>query len=270
MKRKIIMILSVIIFSLSVLGVYTQRKEANNTLQNYESLREQVSEAAEKEEINSSDSTSDALNNIDDSFMTEEPIQEVTEPVILDKYAELLAQNSDLVGWLSNDDSISYPIMQNLSDSNYYLHRDFNKSESSAGSLYIPNDISMNSSMTIIYGHHMKDDSMFGSLKKYLDADYLADHPTFTVSDLYEDREYQVIGVFLSQIYDDSYEGFEYYNYRGDLTEDKFNEYIEGITPLMQIGDLSDVSYGDSFVELVTCAYHVKDGRLVVLCKMIS
>lgn len=270
MKRKIIMILSVIIFSLSVLGVCIQKQQAVDSSQKYESLREQVSEAAEKEEIDSSDSTSDALNNTDDSFMTEEPIQEVTEPVILDKYAELLAQNSDLVGWLSNDDSISYPIMQNLSDSNYYLHRDFNKSESSAGSLYIPNDISINSSMTIIYGHHMKDGSMFGSLKKYLDADYLVDHPTITVSDLYEDREYQVIGVFLSQIYDDSYEGFEYYNYRGDLTEDKFNEYIEGITPLMQVGDLSDVSYGDSLIELVTCAYHVENGRLVVLCKMIS
>lgn len=108
MKRKIIMVLSVIIFIFSIYGVCTQRQETNNTLQNYESLREQVSEAAEKEEIDLSDSTSDALNNIDDSFTTEEPIQEVTEPVILDKYAELLAQSSDLVGWLSNDDSISY------------------------------------------------------------------------------------------------------------------------------------------------------------------
>ena len=270
MKRKIIMILSVIIFSLSVLGVCIQKQQAVDSSQKYESLREQVSEAAEKEEIDSSDSTSDALNNIDSDFTFEESIQVVTEPVILDKYAELLSQNSDLVGWISNDDSISYPIMQNLSDSNYYLHRDFYKSESSAGSLYIPNDISINSSMTIIYGHHMKDGSMFGSLKNYLDENYLTSHPTFTVSDLYEDREYQVIGVFLSQIYDDSYNGFEYYNYRGDLTKEEYDEYIEGITPLMQVGNLSDVSYGDSLIELVTCAYHVENGRLIVLCKMIS
>lgn len=65
---------------------------------------------------------------------------------------------------------------------------------------------------------------MFGGLEMYLNEAYLKNNQTFTVSDLYEEWEYKVVGAFLSQIYDDSYEGFKYYDYRGDLTKERFNE----------------------------------------------
>lgn len=113
----------------------------------------------------------------------------------------------------------------------------------------------------------MKDGSMFGSLKRYLEPDYFQEHRIISLSTLYEEKELEVIGVFLSQVYDDDYAGFEYYNYRGNVTEQEFNEYLSGIEPLMQIGNLSDISYGDKLIELSTCNYHVKNGRLVVLCR---
>lgn len=259
--------MSAAMFILSIYGGCTQKQEASDSSQKYESLREQVSEAVEKEEINSTEATSDALNDTEVEISQEEPIQEADEPVILNKYAELYKQNNDLVGWISNGDSIDYPIMRNLSDSNFYLHKAFDKTESKAGSLYIPNDISIDDSMVLIYGHHMRDSSMFGSLKNYLDEEYLQDHPTIYFSNLYEEIELQVLGVFISKVYPDDYTGFEYYNYRGNITEEQFNEYIAGITPLMQIGDLNGVSHGDRLIELSTCWYSEDNARLVLICK---
>lgn len=87
------------------------------------------------------------------------------KPVMLPQYAGLYEENKDLVGWLSIDGmKIDYPVMQN-EDDKYYLHRDFYGNDSKYGCLYVREQADLDAGTNfIIYGHNMKDGSMFGDL----------------------------------------------------------------------------------------------------------
>ena len=195
---------------------------------------------------------------------------EETPQVVLDEYKDLYSQNSDMAGWISVGEQINYPIMKCAEDENFYLHNDFNKLESSYGALYLSEESKIGQKgINVIYGHSMKDGSMFGSLKKYLDADYLEENKVIQIDSIYENMRYEVVAVFKSQIYMSNEEVFRYYSYKGDVSEGLFQDYINGVSNIAEYNNLESVKYGDSLIELVTCNYHVENGRLVVLCKKI-
>lgn len=91
--------------------------------------------------------------------------------------------NEDVVGWIDLPAvELSYPIMQGT-DNNYYLHRNINKEESFAGSIFMDsaNSSSFQNFNTVIYGHNMRDGSMFAHLKDYQDQEIYASCPYFWV-----------------------------------------------------------------------------------------
>lgn len=98
--------------------------------------------------------------------------------------AGLQKENPDCIGWLyqENSDQISYPIMYSGDDS-YYLHTTPDKKYASAGSIFVEgeNNPDFSDSHTIIYGHNMRNLSMFGSLKFYHDKGYYEEHPYFQI-----------------------------------------------------------------------------------------
>lgn len=97
-------------------------------------------------------------------------------------FGELQQMNSDVIGWLEIEaiPEISYPIVQGQ-DNDYYLHRTFKRADNFAGSIFADytNSPDFSDCNTIIYGHNMKNGSMFGKLKrlcenqKYKDSKYL-------------------------------------------------------------------------------------------------
>ena len=130
--------------------------------------------------------------------------------------SELYVQNEDLISWLYVDDTnIDYPVMQTPEDENYYLERDFLKNYNSNGCLIMDTDSVVGSGTAeksyadgtlpgtnlIIHGHNMKNGNMFGNLDKYRDINYEKEHNIIKFTSLYEDREYEVMSVFLSQVY---------------------------------------------------------------------
>lgn len=98
--------------------------------------------------------------------------------------AGLQKENPDCIGWLyqENSDQISYPIMYSGDDS-YYLHATPDKKYALAGSIFVEgeNNPDFSDSHTIIYGHNMRNLSMFGSLKFYHDKGYYEEHPYFQI-----------------------------------------------------------------------------------------
>ena len=197
-------------------------------------------------------------------------LPEEKPPVMLERYQELYKQNTDLAGWISVGENIDYPIMKCADNENFYLHNDFNKQDSKYGALYLSQESEIGQKgINVIYGHSMKDGSMFGSLKKYLDADYLEANKVIQINSLYEEMQYEVVAVFKSQIYMSDDEVFKYYTYKGEISEEQFQEYIMGVSDIADYSNLDAVEYDDSLIELVTCNYHVENGRLVVLCKKI-
>ena len=103
---------------------------------------------------------------------TEEPAAERNIP-------KLIAANMDCIGWLSIDGTnISYPVMHTPSDPQKYLRRNFYGKYSQSGVPFLDGRCDLQSTNLIIYGHNMKNGTMFSDLKKYLNTDFLNAHRT--------------------------------------------------------------------------------------------
>lgn len=91
----------------------------------------------------------------------------------------LIAENADCIGWLSIDGTnISYPVMHTPSDPQKYLRRNFYGKYSQSGVPFLDGRCDLQSSNLIIYGHNMKNGTMFSDLKKFLNTDFLNAHRT--------------------------------------------------------------------------------------------
>ena len=91
----------------------------------------------------------------------------------------LIAENADCIGWLSIDGTnISYPVMHTPSNPQKYLRRNFYGKYSQSGVPFLDGRCDLQSTNLIIYGHNMKNGTMFSDLKKYVDRDFLNAHRT--------------------------------------------------------------------------------------------
>lgn len=198
--------------------------------------------------------------------------EESTEnPPILAQYETLYQVNDDLVGWLSIEGMvIDYPVMRS-EDDEFYLHHNFQGEEDKYGCLYVRNraDVDTPGTNFIIYGHNMKDGSMFGDLDLYRKKSFYQEHEVIRFDTLYEERSYEIVAVFLSQVYAEQDEVFKYYQFYEAETEEEFQYFYENIKELALYDTGVTAEYGDTFLTLSTCAYHVTDGRLVVVAKRI-
>ncbi len=204
-----------------------------------------------------------------------EPVEELpTEPEepLLEKYAALYEENHDLIGWLSIEGMvIDYPVMK-CEDDEYYLHHDFYGNDSKYGCLYVRGvaDVDTPGTNFIIYGHNMKDGSMFGDLDLYRRESFYREHPTISFDTLYEERTYEIIAVFRSQVYHSGEDAFRYYQFYEAQTQEEFAYFYENIKELALYDTGVTAEFGDTFLTLSTCAYHVEDGRFVVVAKAVS
>lgn len=91
----------------------------------------------------------------------------------------LIAENADCIGWLSIDGTnISYPVMHTPSDPQKYLRRNFYGKYSQSGVPFLDGRCDLQSTNLIIYGHNMKNGTMFSDLKRYVGRDFLNAHRT--------------------------------------------------------------------------------------------
>lgn len=190
---------------------------------------------------------------------------------ILPELKELYAQNQDLVGWINvPGTNIDYPVVQTPGNANYYLYRGFDKKYSSWGCLYVREvcDVFTPSDNVVIYGHHMKDNTMFAQLDKYKKKDFWQEHQTFTFDTLYERHTYQVIAVFKTSA--NIGKGFSYHTFNDAHSEEEFNEFMKQVHKLQFYNTGVTAEYGDMLLTLSTCEYTLDNGRFVVIAKRIS
>ena len=103
---------------------------------------------------------------------TEEPAAERNIPA-------LIAANTDCIGWLSIDGTnISYPVMHTPHDPQKYLRRNFYGKYSQSGVPFLDGRCSTDGGNLIIYGHNMRNGTMFSGLKRYVGRDFLNAHRT--------------------------------------------------------------------------------------------
>ena len=190
---------------------------------------------------------------------------------MLPEYLEIYEMNNDLVGWISFPDlDIDYPVMQTPDRDNYYLKRDFNGKYSKWGCIYVREecDVFRPSDNVVIYGHHMRDGSMFAGLDAYKKKDYWEEHQYFTFDTLYEHHTYQIIAVFKTSA--NLGQGFAYHIFNTADSEEEFEEFIETVHDLQMYDTGLTAQYGDLLLTLSTCEYTLDNGRFVVIAKRVS
>lgn len=181
-------------------------------------------------------------------------------------YEELSLENPDFSGWLSIEDTpIDYPVMYTPQEPEYYLRRAFDRSDAVSGSLFIGAGCGPDTPHVIIYGHNMRDGSMFGSLLQYARADYAAAHPIIRFDTLSQNGEYRVLAAFYSHAYLPEEEGFRYYQYADLSYQEDFEEYVQKAKEAALYDMGTEAKYGDRLLTLSTCSYHRENGTFVVV-----
>lgn len=184
------------------------------------------------------------------------------------KYKALYEENSDFIGWISIDGTnVNYPVMQTIETPDFYLKHGFDKAYSNYGVPYLDESCATGlSNNLVIYGHNMKNGSMFHDLLNYSTVSYWEDHQIIRFDTLSQLNEYQVVLAFR---FDTNNEYFRYNEYT-DMNEDEFIEFMEECR-IRQLYDTGvSVEYGDELLTLSTCEYTYDNGRFVVLAKKIA
>lgn len=206
-----------------------------------------------------------------DTTPVETTVPEETEPlVMLDVMAALYEENEDIAGWLKIENTvIDYPVVFTPDDPEEYLRKNFNGFYSISGTLFIDGncDIRPESDNTIIYGHNMRNGTMFSELMKYKDQKYWEEHPIIYYSTLYEEREYEIVAAFYDRVYYSYEDCFKFYQFIDAEDEEHFAEAMAYYKQAAEYDTGVDAEYGDKLLTLVTCSYHEDYGRFVVVAR---
>ena len=199
--------------------------------------------------------------------LTEEELRAQQAALAHEKYGALFEQNQDFIGWISIDGTnINYPVMQTPTNPDYYLKHAFDKNWSDYGVPYIEESCIMGiSNNIVIYGHHMKNGSMFADLCNYTDEDFWREHPLIHFDTLSSFGEYEIVAVFR---FNTNKETFKY-NECVTMNEEEFNEFMQEVHAREMYDTGIDAEYGDQLLTLSTCEYFYKNGRFVVVAKKV-
>lgn len=176
--------------------------------------------------------------------------------------------NSDVQGWLYQKGTvINYPVVQGT-DNDTYLHTRFDKQWSGGGTLFV--DCRMEKDFkgfnSIIYGHHMKDGSMFRSIRGYTKEDgYYDKHKTLELATPHGNYHLVVFSAFITKATDED-------TYKMTYDEAEKQAYIDRAWERSELPitrDSVDVTKNDRLVTLSTCAYDYEEARYIVMCKMV-
>lgn len=165
--------------------------------------------------------------------------------------------NKDVVGWIYFENiDISYPVLYSGDDSTY-LRQSYTGEYVQAGSIFMEGENSedFSDAHTIIYGHNMKDLSMFGKLRYYAaDKDYALDHEYFQI--ITDKKKYRY-KIFYCKIVSDDSEVYTVYK----KNNQDFVEFANGVLQNGNLTEGKDIKDDDYLITLSTCS---GDNRLIV------
>lgn len=177
--------------------------------------------------------------------------------------AKWLDINPDYFGWIRiTGTNIDYPFVRSH-DNKDYLTLDFNKNYSDAGSLFMDyrNLGNFNDKHTIIYGHYMKNKTLFHNLTLYHKKDFYEENQVIEIAGLYETKTYKIFSVYEISADD--------YTFTLDFEEEiDYQNYLETLQKLSrhtnELENELEIDPTKRLLSLVTCSYGVGNGRTIV------
>lgn len=243
LRRISLAVLSVLLSAVTALSgfmVYTQLSDRQKEKEKFDTLAEMVEVTPEK-------TNDEVVVPTDD---TSKPVRDLSG---------LFAQNSDCIGWLCiPGTAVNYPVMHTPENPQKYLRRSFYGEYSLSGVPFLDWRCGLQSDHLIVYGHNMKNGTMFSSLRNYTDPTFCAAHPVIEFQTADGVGKYTVFAVAAVQKADAWY-SFIHAADSTDFTEQaaaimQKSLYDTGVTPV----------YGQQIITLSTCYGSGKNGRLIV------
>ncbi len=197
--------------------------------------------------------------------------ESVTEDGILYRYSVLYERNPEMAGWISLEGTvINYPVMLTPADEEYYLKKGFDKKYDINGIPFMDArcNVEKPTSNFLIYGHNMKNGSMFSALLSYEQESFYKDHPVIRFDTVYARGEYEIVGVFRAQVpYASDKEAYRYYSFIDTQDEEEYNTYIRYVKEQSFYETGITAEYGTQLLTLSTCDRSVEAGRFVVVAR---
>lgn len=271
---RFMVILCLIVFAVSVFGIVGTLLKANREKSTFDDLIE-MAEADVGAEQGNIDSDAAAEMETTEASEAGQTNSDHTGGVMEEKpkrnYGLLKEKNPDFAGWLRIPDTkIDYPVMHTPDDMQYYIRRDFYGESSVSGTPFIGDFCSIDSGSMIIYAHNMKNGTMFGELDEYESEDYRNKHSVLEFYTPDESRQYEIFAAFRTELVYENQEGFRYYEYVGDMTEERFDEFMNQLRQHSFYDTESWPEYGDQLIILSTCSYYTENGRFVVVARRVE
>lgn len=267
MKRVVhtcVMLIALVVLCYSAYRIYMIQKGYSDGDALYQKVQEQavqitMSEVAEEDSVDEEP----AKEEKKDKGKTEKKKKNLSFPKANIDFAYLKRINPDICGWIFLEDSvIHYPIVQG-SDNETYLKQAYDKSSSYFGSIFMDmrNDNDFTNQNTIIYGHNMKNGSMFGTLKRYQEEAFYQKHKYFYIFTEDKMYRYQVCAIYTttadSDVYTVTYD-----------TKEDWLAYEQSILDRSCIDTGVSLGEKDRIITLSTCHGVHTDNRFVVQAKL--
>lgn len=252
-RRKLIKIIKIVLMSVFVFAafnigkIYYDYNKADNT---YGEMQDKY--IASNEELFTPEQTDG--NKHEDT--------KAAEPPITVNFDSLLERNKDVVGWLYCPDTIiNYPVVQGKNNDEY-LRRDLDGKYLVSGTLFADyrNDALNEDANYIIYGHNMKNGTMFSLIAKYKDQAYYDKHPVMYYLTPAGNYKLELFAGLVIKCDD------KIYNPKLDKKEfaELLNDYRANSTFQSDV----ELEYNDTIITLSTCSYEFDNARYIVLGKL--
>lgn len=232
--------------------------EYNEGTSEYDALQQMVFAQVEEAAPQSDGTVPEAADDVAENSGPSEADLQVMQAI-----SALKEDNEEVIGWITFDNmELSYPIMHR-DDNEYYLNHTFSGEVNSAGSIFMeaanaPNFEDMHS---IVYGHNMKNLSMFGQLKKYKTEEFYEEHQFFTIYTEEHVYRYQIFAYYdISETGDVYMIGFQ--------PDEEYQEFINKMLRRSYYDTDVEVTEQDKVITLSTCS--TEGNRFVVNAKRIE
>lgn len=245
-----IMLVAAIIFVVSGYEIYSILREYSKGEETYE----QVIAEFEQDEVTAVAVTGQVVQA--EGFVKYNP-----------DFASLQQANADVIGWIQFEGipEINYPILKHPSDNDFYLKKMWNKEENTAGSIFadVNNSADFQDANTFIYGHNMKNLSMFGRLKEYKEQAFFQGKEFFWIYTPTANYQYQIFSIHESKVDSGMFRTFQ-------EAGDEFTQYVTAAKEASRYVIDVPVSGMDKIVTLSTCTPRGDNWRLLVQAKLVG
>lgn len=251
--KKVLVLIWTIVLIYTVYTLYNYQNESKNNKRIYEELRRNNNEEASYQE------------NLDTNHFGIIDIYNKENKInIMERYESILLINQEILGWINVPNTkIDYPVVRS-EDNEFYLYNNIYKEPSKAGTIFMDyrNSGTVNERHTILYGHNMKNGSMFGDLIKYKQADFLYENLIIEFNTLYQDVKWEIFSVYITS------KDFYYIKTEFDNIFD-YGNFLEMLKEKSLYEIETEVSVGDQILTLSTCSYEFDNARLVIHARRI-